>query len=435
MKKLNNFVLILFLLISLASPCLSNTVTPKYSNNSVLIYNQGVAFHKKGEYSLAIEKYKQTLKIQPNFIEAKQNLIIAYNNLAQRAYSKEDYNSALLYAKKALEINQNKADSYGLMANCYQQMKDYDNLILICDKLLTFDSKDDITLNMLAMAYIKTNQNEKAQEIYKKILLINPKDSVAKQNLSYVNYQLRDKQLTQALNTLKIEEHAPKKIYRMVKREWGIPRSYKQSMIPILDLIWSEPSGRTLLTTLSKARIPIKIVNANARATTTQFIQYVTYYDYGMERKFASTSTVVNIPTKYIDDFNNSNLSARDRIESLTTFVHEFGHAFMLVKDSNNKDSIEEEIGVSMIGYNLASKVLTGEYLTREQARDYGTGCLQGAFEDDHRKLPLYSNFERRIKFYGIELPYPEEYANLALMYRKLVQEGKIVPVNDVHAR
>lgn len=404
-----------------------------YSYDSIIIYNQGVAFHNQQKYEQASQKYIQVIKMQPNFSEARKNLGKAYRGIAYQYYSKADYNNAILYAKKSLEINNNEFETYYIMADSYRALENYENAVITYNKLLSIRPNEESVLNSLAYAYIKTNQHEKAQEIYKKVLLINPNDKIAQQNIKYVNYQQTDKKLTQSLNNLQLAEHAPKSVYRRVRRDWGIPRSYVESIRPILDLIWSEPSGKTLLTSISKRRIPIRIVSSNGKAQTVHSIQTITTYDFGMVpvNSYTSTTVEVKIPTSYIDNFNNNSLSSRKRIDALTTFVHEFGHAFMLINDDNNKDSIEEEIGVSMIGYNLASKVLTGEYLTREQAKDYGIGCLEGALSDDHKTLPVYSNFKIRVKRYGIDLPYPEEYLDLVLMYKKLRSEGKVVPVNN----
>lgn len=408
-----------------------------YSHDSIIIYNQGVAFHNQQKYEQASQKYLQVLKIQPDFSEAKKNLGKAYRGISYQYYSKGDYNNAVIYAKKALEINNNELEAYYIIADSYKSLEDYENAIAIYNKLLAMRPNDDSILNSLAYIYIKTNQNEKAQDIYKKILLINPNDKIAQQNIKYVNYKQTDKKLTQSLNNLQITEHAPKKVYRRIKRDWGINKDYTQSMKPILDLIWSEPSGKVLLSAIAKNRIPIRIVDKDKKAITLHSQQTVTTYDFGMVpvSSYTTSSIAVYIPITYIENFNNPNLSANERINSLVVFVHEFGHAFMFINDQNNKDSIEEEIGVSMIGYNLANKVLSGSYLDREQAKTYGMSCFEGIFTDEHKDLPIYSNFNRRLKFYGIDLPYPDEYSNLIQMYKKLREENKIGPVRSFEQR
>ena len=82
-----------------------------------------------------------------------------------------------------------------------------------------------------------------------------------------------------------------------------------------------------------------------------------------------------------------------------------------------------------MLGYNVAYKIITGEYMTREQTGQYSLDSLQALLLDDHRKLPLYNGFPRFIQGYGISLPYPEVYSHLPMMYKKLLDEGKVAPL------
>lgn len=408
-----------------------------YSSSAISVYNAGVSFHNQKNYEMAEQKYIQTLHLQPNFVEAKKNLSVIYYNKSINYSNKGDYKNSIDYSQKSLSFGYNKIECYYLLAENYKKLNDYTNSALYYNKILTINPKDDSAMSSLAYLYLTTNQNEKAQELYKKILLINPNDKIAQNNLKYVSYVQKDKKLSDSLNNLKIEEKAPKKIYRLIKCEKGVPKDYKEKMKPILDLIWSEQNGRTLLTTLSKKRIPIKIRLETAKAETLHKTQIVTYSSaYGLVpvSSYTTTKTIVNIPITYINNFNDNTLTAQKRIESLTVFVHEFGHAYMLANNPYNKDSIEEEIGVSMIGYNIASKILTGEYLNREESKEHAKGCLEGALSDEHRNLPVYGDFKRNIKFFGVALPYPEEYSNLISMYKILRSEGKTTPVPNFEA-
>ena len=398
-----------------------------YSSAAIQIYNSGVAFHKQGKYDIAEQKYNQALKIQPNFVEARKNLAILYRNKAQKCLSSEDYNNAILYAQKALPFNYKRKESYHIIANCYRKQEDYGNAIIAYQNILAIDPNDDMIMDALAYSYLKVNQAEKSQEIYKKVLLINPNDKEAQQNLKYANFQHTDKLLTQSLNNLKIEEKAPNKIYRLIKPDRDISEDSVESMKTVLDLIWSEPSGRMMLEALEENKVQIKIINSDVKATTYHRSETTNYGGYTT----STYLTAVNIPVKYIYNFNNTNLPAYSRVYNLQVFVHEFGHAYMFINDPDNKDSIEEEVGVSMLGYNLANKVLTGEYLSREQAHDYGVNCLQGALTDEHKDLPVFGGFNLKIRRFGINMPYPEEYSALPAMYQKLLSENKITPVQS----
>lgn len=239
-----------------------------------------------------------------------------------------------------------------------------------------------------------------------------------------------DYELTQSLNNIQVNEHAPKRIYRMIKRNWRVPKSYVAETQRIVDLIWSEPTGRRILLALRDNGIPIRIVPNDKKTITVHETQTTTTYAYGMVplNSFTYYTTTVVIPIKHIDGFNNPDLDPRTRIYHLHAFLHEMGHAYMFIIDPNNKDSIEEELGVSMLGYNIANKIVTGEYLTKEQAKHYSQGCLTALLEDDHRDLPVFGHFNRKLMLQGIYLPQFQEYADIPVMYKKLLDEGKVEP-------
>lgn len=239
-----------------------------------------------------------------------------------------------------------------------------------------------------------------------------------------------DYKLTQSLNDIQVNEHAPKRIYKLIKRNWRVPKSYVLETQRILDLIWSEPMGRKMLLALRDNSIPIRIVPNDKKTITMHEVQQVTTYARGMMPLNTMTyyTTTVIIPIKHIDGFNNPYLGSRTRLYHLHAFLHEMGHAYMLIIDPNNKDSIEEELGVSMLGYNIANKIVTGKYLTKEEAQQYSQGCLTALLEDDHRDLPVFGYFNRKLMRRGIYLPYFEEYADIPVMYKKLLDEGKVEP-------
>lgn len=421
------FFLALFLFAFVMQYCFAQNT---YSINAINIYNSGVAYHKQHNYDMAEHRYFDALKIQPNFSEAKKNLSIIYYIKAQACQARNDNKNSIIYAEKAMFYGYKKIECYHLMANAYRASEDYDNAICIYTKILVIDPQDDTAMSSLAYLYTLNKQSEKAQDLYNKILTLNPSDKMARQNLQYVKYQQQDKKLTACLNNLKIENHAPPKIYRLIKRGDGVSVAYVDRMKKIMDLIWSESTGKKMLTTMYKKRIKIFIVSTSQKAETVQNYQ-TTYYSYATVPVSSYTyyKTVVNIPMNYFDNWENSSLSAIDRVYNLQVFIHEFGHAFMFANSPDNKDSIEEELGVSMLGYNIANKIITNEYLSEEQIKFYSLNCLQSLLSDDHKKLPFYGNFNNRIKYFGIELPYPENYSDLISMYKQLLFEKKIEPI------
>lgn len=427
-------LLILFLLFFISwSSCVF--AQSNYSNKSIGIYNSGVAFHNQGQYELAEQKYLQALKLQPNFEEAKKNLGKVYQNLAYKSYSSSSYEHAISYAKRALVFKPNDTYLYDIMARSYSALNDDEKAIETYNKILSIDSSDDSAMNLLALAYIKTNQPQKASDLYKKILSINPDDKVAQQNIKYANYCNSEKVLTDSMNNISIGHIAPPALYRLIKPSYGITQNTVERMKTILDLIWSEPNGRIMLQAIQSKKVPINITQGTLSANATKQQQEHTLMLYGFIPVFTynTSSLAVNIPFNYISNFNNPNLPAYMRVYNLQVFIHEFGHSYMNVKNQYNKDSIEEELGVSMIGYNIAHKALTGSYLDKEQTETYSMGCLESLLKDSHKNLPVYSGFTGTIQGYAIAMPYPEVYSNLPMMYKKLLAEGKVAPVPNFY--
>lgn len=391
-----NFLILLLFLCFSSSIAFANN---NYSSASIHLYNEGVNLQNQGKTGLAEQKYLQTLKIQPNFKEARHNLEVLYSNLANNSYHNSNYDEAAYYSKKALAYNSN----------------------------------DVSAMQVLAQVYLKTNQLDNAQQIYKKIVLIAPQDSVANKNLNFISYKKNESMLNDSLNNItniQTTHTAPKALYKLIKPAPGITQGTIDKTKRILDLLWSEPNGRILLQAMIDKRVPINITQGTLDANTVKSTQkHTLYYLFIPITSFDTTSLCVNLPFNFVVNFNNPNLSSQERIYYFHSFVHEFGHVYRTLRNPGVNNSIEEELGVSMIGYNIAYKIFTGNYLTQTQTQAYSMGCLQALLQDNHSKLPVYSGFNKFIQYMGIQMPYPEIYSDLPQMYKKLLSEGKTKPV------
>lgn len=430
MRYLKNLLILILLFFYVQCSCAF--AQGKYSDTAIQFYNSGVEFQKQNKYELAEQKYNQALLIQPNFTEARTNLLIIYQNLSYKCYSTLAYEKSIYYAKKALSVKPNDLYSYTIMARCYTNMNDSQNAITNYLKALSLKPEDTSTMHDLAQIYINSNRFDKAKELYNKILIIAPDDKIAKSNLEYVNFQQSEKTLSESLNNLNIQHTAPEKLYKLIK---GASPYTKEDIKTILDLVWSEPSGQIMLRSLMKKKTPIYIIQVDSKANARKTQQKHTIYAYGIIpiASFTISTNAVYIPIKYINNFKDTNLSPHQRIYNLQVFVHEFGHAFMNIKNPKNINSIEEELGVSMIGYNIAHKVITGKYLDKDQTQIYSKDCLEALLLDEHRELPVFSGFNNTIQSYGITMPYPEIYTNPIPIYKQLLAEKKINPVPNFY--
>lgn len=274
-----------------------------------------------------------------------------------------------------------------------------------------------------------------AADYTKKHLGLNPNDEIAKQNLQITNSRISDQKLNDSINNLNVSPIDTVNIYHLINNSHGVSSDYTKKMKTILDLIYSEPNGKILLSALPKHKASINLINANVKADVKRQQQKQTFYLWFIipVASFTTNSSVnINFPISYIANFNNKKLYASERIYNLQIFIHEFGHAFIGIKKPKDKNSIEEELGVSMIGYNIANKIITGEYLTQEQTKKYSEDCLISLLTDEHRNLPVYSKFNMTIQKYGITMPYPEIYSDIPSMYKKLLSEGKVQNVQTI---
>jgi tetratricopeptide (TPR) repeat protein len=389
--------IIILLLLFLTS---STKAFAQYPSSAIISYNAGVNYQNNGNYSAAEQKYEQALRICPQMSEARNNLKVLYHNLAQQYYSSAQYEKALAYSQKAIALN----------------------------------SKDTTAYHIIAQSYTKTENYQASIAIYKKILAINPNDKLAQNNLECITLQ-HPKSI--AYNNLSITNHAPEQLYKLIKNKaYTSSDEQVQQLKFILDLIWSNQYGRILLQNLIDNKIPINITQSTNTANATEINKSQTFRLYGVIPIFTieSSASEVNIPLKDIMDFSNQSISEYKRIYDLQIFMHEFGHALVAKKRPNHKNSLDEEMDVSMVGYNIAHKILTGEYLSKEETAVYSKGCLVALLSDDHKKLPIFGNTDRAIIGAGIPMPYPELYSNLPFMYKNLYAEKKVPYVESFEA-
>lgn len=340
---------------------------------------------KQGKYELAEQKYIQALKIQPNLSLAKQNLASLYQTQAYQNYSEKDFEKAILLSKKALVYKPNNVDLYHIIAGSYASLRDAPN----------------------------------AYEYYKKILAINPNDPIAQQNFQVVKYYCTEDAIKKQLNNVKILPKAPGSLYKLIRPSTGVSNKTVENMKTILDMIWSESSGQMLLQALIDNNIPINLTQGDRTPCIKK--------TYANGITSGKCLIEIIIPVNTIMGLNDKNSTPYLRVYNLHALIHEFGHAFISIKKpANGVGSLEEELGVDMIGYNIALKVITGKYLDKGQTQMYSFDCLKNLLSDDHKNLPIYSGFNKAIQSYGIVMPYPEVYSNIPLMYKKLIAEDKV---------
>lgn len=387
------------------------------TNPATILYNEGLTLQKQGEYELSAQKFSEALKMNPDLTRAKKGLIYDYQILLKKYFDEKNYQKAVSYARK-LEVYLPDNDSnLKIIAECYYNLKNYLKAIKYYEKALTYNQNDTFILRSITQSYANLGDYSKALSYARKVAILEPNDTQIKENIKILESKAKNNEINQHINNLQVTQEAPVQIYSLIKT--NLSSRILGETQGILDLIWSDPSGRIMLTTIWQKQIPINIIKSDERANTQETNISKTYH----------AVSSINIPVKYILNFNDETRPAEDRIFNFTAFMHEFGHAYFRIKNPTIEDSMEEEIGVSMIGHNIAYKIITGEYLTKEQTQELSLELVAGLLSDDHRELPVYNGFNKKIQTYGIILPYPEVYSDLRPIYKKLREQNKVQPV------
>ena len=139
-----------------------NTSQFTYKNESEYLLLKGINLKRIGEYSEAIEYYKNSLK------NAKSNKGLIYKELGE-SYSKlEDYTKSIYYCKESLKYDVADRETIKNISYVYFLKKDYVNSLIYLEKL--YEKELGIEDKKLkAYLYIKNNQKLKAKNYSKEI--------------------------------------------------------------------------------------------------------------------------------------------------------------------------------------------------------------------------------------------------------------------------
>lgn len=358
---------------------------------AIKYYNYGISYLKSGNYNLAIDNFNKSIANNPNFT-------LPYYNLAY-IYNKENNTEELIdVSKKIIILNPKTEHDYLMHGNSYIQIKQYDNAINCFEKVLKLNSD-----NYEAKYNLKTATDFKNQQI----LSIN-------------------------LDKIKPVKKAPESIHMLLKFDDRVSNDVKNKTTEIIDLIWSDPEGNLLLTTLQSQNVQIKIntlaEQANALPEYKMVDNQLTLFGFipiGYKKAIS-----INISQNYVYDFMNPQLAPHKRFYSFEVFIHEMCHAVreMDLKRVNG-NALEEELVSSMIGYNIASRIFLEHELTEIETSRHAEEVLLALIKDEHKDLPLYNNFSIEIANFGIKPPHPYIYQNLAKIYKAIKNEPDFVPL------
>jgi tetratricopeptide (TPR) repeat protein len=151
-------------------------IKPDYAKTH---YNLGVVYGKSGRHSEAIEAYKQSIRIRPDYADAHYNLGVVYGKSGR-------HREAIKAYKKAIRIRPDYADAHYNLGNRYRDLGRHSKAIKAYKKAIRIKSDYADAHYNLGVVYGKSGRHREAIKAYKKAIRIKPDNSDAHYDLGIV---------------------------------------------------------------------------------------------------------------------------------------------------------------------------------------------------------------------------------------------------------
>jgi tetratricopeptide (TPR) repeat protein len=153
---------------------------------SIAIHNiLGVLYARSMQYDVAIENYKKSIIIQPNYAEA-------YYNMGNAFKQKGNLDEAIASYKKVINLKPNYADAYYNMGNALKQKGELDPAIVSYKNAINLKPDHADAYNNLGTALQSKGDSEGAIGSYKKAIIIKPNYAEAFFNMGTVLQETGD---------------------------------------------------------------------------------------------------------------------------------------------------------------------------------------------------------------------------------------------------
>jgi tetratricopeptide (TPR) repeat protein len=149
---------------------------PNYIN---ALNNLGVIFQRLGKKQRAKECYEKAIKINPNYADAHYNLGNIFKELERNQKAKE-------YFEKVIEINPNYSSAHNNLGNIFKELGENEKAKDCYKKAIEINPNYADALNNLGVIFKESGENEKAKDCYKKVIKINPNYADAHNNLGVI---------------------------------------------------------------------------------------------------------------------------------------------------------------------------------------------------------------------------------------------------------
>jgi tetratricopeptide (TPR) repeat protein len=190
--------------------------------------------HQQGKIDIAEDFYNQVLKINPNHVDANNNLGTIYHRLGNYQKSKDCYekviklnpdstdalnnlgalffaigknHEAISYYKKAIKLNPNLINSYYNLGNVLFEIGEYQKSKNCYEKVIKLNANHAEAYNDLGRVLLKLKENQRAIISFKKAIDINPNSIRAQKSITnfYIsNLNNFDKAISESHKNLKV---------------------------------------------------------------------------------------------------------------------------------------------------------------------------------------------------------------------------------------
>ncbi len=157
MKKL----IILFLAL-----CSAALTAGQYEN----LLGEGTNLREHGKIDEALDKFREAISIQPNYVTAYYEALNVFNGL-------KSFDSSIVYAQKIIKIDsvpaEFKSAAYLTIGNCYGQLGNFDKSVLAYKTGIASDPNYQLLHFSLAVAYLVHGDMKEGGDALRKSLSIN----------------------------------------------------------------------------------------------------------------------------------------------------------------------------------------------------------------------------------------------------------------------
>ena len=140
-------------------------------------FNRGVYFTQERDLGKAVQAYNKVLELEPNYVEAYNNLAIVYQEMG-------DLEKARLAYQKSIELNPRYEKAYNNLGILLYIQGRYEESIGAFQKALAINPHNMESYVNLGILFKKLGQMDQAIECYQKGLRINPLNPEAHYNIA-----------------------------------------------------------------------------------------------------------------------------------------------------------------------------------------------------------------------------------------------------------